>query len=104
MAFHIAEYANLASDAKGNVIPAPQAPAVAYQTVAIDAASAQSSALNARTRFLRLAATADCHYLIGGSNPSATTSHSFLPAGGVEFIGVYVRTGETVKIAVKDTS
>lgn len=56
------------------------------QVVAYDS-STQSSALNARTTVVRLVATTNCHVKFG-SNPTATTSDIYLPAGVVEYFKV----------------
>ena len=62
-------------------------PAVAEQTVAIAAGSAQSSAFNQRTRYVRL--TADSIYsVVINANPTAAATNMRLAAGTVEYFDV----------------
>lgn len=68
---------------------------VAEQSVAIGASSTQSAAFNARTRVLRLHATAACHVAIG-PNPTATTSKFRLAVDGEAFFEV--QSGDKVAV------
>ena len=58
----------------------------ASQNVSYDA-SVQSNAVSTHVDVVRVVATTDCHIQIG-TNPTATTSSAFLPAGVVEYIGI----------------
>jgi len=71
--------------------------------VSVNGTSAQSSALTARVTYM-LCATEDCHILFG-SNPTATTSSTFLPAG-VPWPVTILDDGTTYKVAAiqKDTA
>lgn len=69
------------------------------QTVAIGAASAASAAVGVRTTIVRVAATADCHIVIG-ANPTATANDTPLFAKQPEFFAIV--PGE--KIAVIQSS
>lgn len=63
-------------------------PPVAEQTVAIGASSAQSSAFNQRTNYIRLSPdTQICSVLIG-SNPTAAATNMRMAAGSVEYFAV----------------
>lgn len=65
--------------------------------VTIGAASAQSAAVNAATRFVRLKADADC-YVNFGPNPTAVAGNVMLSAGDTEYFAVDV--GQSWKVAV----
>jgi len=82
----IVEYETLYRDANRQVMPIG-GPILTNQKVTISGSSAQSSALDARTRFVRLIADAAA-YWTEGSNPTATNSHVYLPANQVEFFQV----------------
>lgn len=71
-------------DDNGQVMPVVKfaaSQAVSFST------STQSTAVSAQTDVVRLVATTDCHVQIG-TNPTATTSSAFLPAGVVEYVGI----------------
>jgi hypothetical protein len=57
------------------------------QTVAFTATSAQSTAVGTSTRIVRLVATQPCFFAIG-TNPTATTSGVYLPAGVVQYVSI----------------
>jgi hypothetical protein len=57
------------------------------QAVAIGAISAQSTAIGQTTGLVRLCASSDC-FVAFGSNPTASSSSLFLPAGMVEYFGI----------------
>ena len=86
---HITEFSTQARDSTfgAPLIPAPQMPPVAEQTVAIAGSSAASSAFNAATMFVCLTPKADCHVAFGGA-PTATTSLMPLTAGQAYYFGV----------------
>lgn len=69
----------------GSVVPIALLPAIASQTVTIAGASAASSALNASTRFVRLATDTACHVEV---STSATVAKLYLPADAVEYFAV----------------
>lgn len=69
------------------------------QVVAFTGTAANSSALSAGIRLVRLVATQDCHIAIG-DNPTATTSDMFLPANVVD----YIMVSETDDISVIQNS
>lgn len=82
----------------GQIIPAGEEPALAYQTVAIGAGSVQSAALNPDTLFVRLHTDAICHFKVG-TNPTAVTTESRMADEATEFFAVAKLPGGT-KIAV----
>ena len=57
------------------------------QRISIGGASAASSAFAAKTRAVRIVSTTACHYVVG-SDPTATTDDTYLPAEVVEFVAV----------------
>ena len=61
--------------------------AAALEKVTISATTAQSAALNADTKFVRVLADANC-CIIAADNPTATTSDLPLTAEGAEYFGV----------------
>lgn len=71
-------------------------PALANQTVAIAGSSAQSAAFNNETRIIRIATDIACNVVVGGTNPTATTSSMRLATGQTEYF--VVRPGD--KLAV----
>ena len=91
---YIEEYDALPRDANGNDLPILPV-AVTNQKVTIAGTSAQSSAVNSKTKWVRLKTDTACQFAIG-SNPTASGTSMFLPAGSVE--DREVRTGD--KIAV----
>ncbi len=72
MAFlYITEFAELAIGPAGRVGSMGVMPPVAEQTIASNAASAQSAAFNAKTRFVRLHADTQITAVAFGTNPTA---------------------------------
>lgn len=67
---------------------AAKMPAVASQTVAISGSSAQSAAFSTTTGLIRIHTDAICNVVIGGTNPTATTSAMRLIAGQTEYFVV----------------
>jgi len=91
---YITEYADMAQvPGVGNVSgfgwrqQIPAEPAIATQTVAISASSAQSAAFNSNTTFVRLHCDAICSVLFG-ANPTATASSPRMAANQTEYHGV----------------
>jgi hypothetical protein len=97
---YIAEYAE-AVIVQGSLLPVPTEPPLAEQTVAIGGTSTQSSALNAKTRFIRLHTDAICSILVG-VNPTATTGKQRMAAGQTEFkrVDKLTTAAGTTKVAV----
>jgi hypothetical protein len=91
---YIAEFANIARD-QGQGVQATPLPPLAEQTVAIGAGSAQSTAFNAATVFIRAHADSICSIAVG-ANPTATAGNARLAANQTEYFAV--RAGD--KIAV----
>ncbi len=90
--------AQLAIDYNNNPIQAAYPGAA--QSVAIGAASAQSTAVGSSTRCVRLRATADCYVKIGGNPTANTTTSTLLGAGETE----YFRVNPGDKVAVIQAS
>jgi hypothetical protein len=94
----IEEYAVLGTDNHGRPISAPSG-VPTNQQVTISGASAQSSAVQATTRYVRLHSDVAC-YVKFGTNPTAAadnTSEHLVP--GV-YIDRAIPTGESYEIAV----
>ncbi len=77
---YVTEYVEMAKDASGRIIPAGQEPAIATQTVAIGGSSTQSSAFNAKTKFIRVANDTQVCSIAFGANPTATASSQRMAA------------------------
>lgn len=59
------------------------------QTVTVGATSAATTnAFGESTHQIRVVSTTACHYVLGGT-PTATTSHTYIPADVVEYIDVH---------------
>jgi len=71
----------------------------AAQAVSFDG-STQSTATSTNTRIVRLVSTTACHVAFG-SNPTATTSSTYLPAGSVEYFKI--KGGDKIA-AIKNTA
>src|SRR5215475_8203567 len=98
---YITEYAELAIGPAGRVGQMAVDPPVAEQTVAIGGASVQSSAFNAKTRYIRVHSDATCSVEIG-TNPTATSTTGRMAANQTEFRDVSrgQQAGTAFKIAV----
>ena len=94
---YITEYARQGRDASGFQMVVADEPPVANQTVAIGGSSAQSSAFNALTRFVRISTDAVCAIEFG-AHPTATTSTRRMPANTTEYFAV--PQGASYKVAV----
>lgn len=90
---YITEFAAIA-----NLTGAPIAmmPPVAEQTVAIGA-EADSTAFNARTRYIRVQNDAICSIAIGAT-PTASTTTLRLPADSVEYFAVPTNSGYKLSV------
>lgn len=92
---YITEYAQ-AKVLDGRILPVGVEPPLTVQTVAIGGTSAQSAALNAKTKFVEVHTDAIMSYKVG-TNPTATANDARMAANTTKFIGV----GEpNLKIAV----
>lgn len=90
MAFlYITEYAEQAKDFKDALLPAGVMPPVAEQRVANAGASAQSAALNDRTKFVMLHADSICSVKFG-ANPTAVVEEHRMGAGETRYYGVNI--------------
>lgn len=99
---YITEYAELAIGPAGRVGQMPMEPPLAEQVVAITAGSVQSSAFNAKTRFVRIHADAAAEVLFG-TNPTAVVNVSGrMGAGQTEYrdVSAGIKGGTTFKVAV----
>lgn len=84
---YITEYSHLARDANNWQVAAGAEPALVEQKISNPAASTQSSALNARTAFVMVHASAAAHIAFG-TNPTAAVTGHRLAAGETRFYGV----------------
>jgi len=86
----ITEFGEMANQTRsediGGVPQVAKLPSVAAQVVTFTT-SAQSAALNPRTRFVRIISDANCHAL-AGANPTATTSNMRIVADAAEYFAV----------------
>lgn len=96
MPLFITEFAGR-RNVRDGVDPFPIQPALAEQTVAVGAASAQSAAFNAATDLVRVTTDVVCSIKFG-ANPVATAASMRLAAGAVDYFAVPV--GQAHKIAV----
>lgn len=81
----IVEYGQLKLDASNRI--AQIAGAVITTQVVTYTVSAQSTAFNSQTRYIRIICTAKAHYTMS-TNPTATANHPWVPADSAEYIGV----------------
>ena len=84
-AVSITEFAEMAYDARGNLMPVGQLPYIASDLLTYT--SSTQHTLNAKTRFVRLKANADV-YVNEGTNPTSDTDAMFLEADVAEYFGV----------------
>lgn len=70
-----------------NGVPVPAEHPVVEQAVSFSGTAGQSSAFNAKTRFVRIQADGICSVLFG-TNPTATTASRRMASGQTEFVGV----------------
>jgi hypothetical protein len=98
---YITEYAELGIGPAGRVGQMPKETPIVEQTVAIGAGSVQSSAFNAKTRFIRVHTDAICSVLLG-ANPTASATTGRMAAGQTEYRDVSAgsKSGTAFKIAV----
>jgi hypothetical protein len=89
---YITEFAFQGKDGAEDVTPIAQQLPLAEQTRSLSASSAQSSALNAQTRLVRLQTDTAC-FILFGANPTATTSKMPLAVAVPEYFGVPANCG-----------
>lgn len=82
---YISEYSDILQDPNGREVPVAGAP-ITTQRVTYTT-STQSSAFNARTRFIRIVCDAAAHFAFG-ANPTATANNPYVPANAPEYFGV----------------
>lgn len=90
---HITEYQELAADGQGNIIQAGKEPAITTQAVTFTTAT-NSSALDGKTKLIRVIADADAHITFDGT--TATANSMRLEANTAEYFGV--EPGATLSI------
>lgn len=95
---YITEYEETAKGIDGSLIGFMREPAIASQSVSFTTA-AQSSAFNAKTRYVKLNASAACRVLFG-TNPTAVAGSEYIPAT----TDVYRRVDPGLKVSVYDGS
>jgi hypothetical protein len=83
---YITEFQASGNSVSGAQLQVGVQPAVAMQKVSFTT-STQSALFDARTVFIRLHPTADCHVIVGTS-PTATTNHMPMLADSTEYFGV----------------
>lgn len=83
----ITEFRAMPMDVNGRTVEAAALPAITTQKITISGTSAQSAALNADTKFVRVHTDAICH-ILAGDNRTATTSNMRMPADETEYFGV----------------
>lgn len=96
---YIREYLRQGRDTNGQFVSSGEEPAIADQTVAIAAGSAQSAAFNALTSFVRIHTDAICSILFG-ANPTATAANARLAANTTEYFAVVKGSVEKVAVIV----
>jgi len=84
---YISEYAGTQFQG-GNVVSPAQELALADQTVAIGAGSAQSAAFTNKTNVVRLSTDGQSCCIAFGTNPTATATNKRMPANSTEYFGV----------------
>jgi len=89
MPLTVKEYRNLARDADGNVMAAPQEPPLRKQSVALTTSSvAMTNATGNNCFLLGLTADADCYVEIAASPTAAVATSEFFAAGVTKYVGV----------------
>lgn len=94
----VTEYERFGRDKYGKTRDTVVEPAVANNNVTFSTATA-SSVFNAKTRVVRLVSDVAC-YIIFGTSPTATTSHTYLPSHSVEYFNVGDTTGQNESLKV----
>lgn len=94
---YLTEYAGILVGPQGIQTQVALEPPLANQTVTSSGASAQSAAVNAQTRFVRVT-TDSIICVLSGTNPTATTAMRRMAADTVEYFAVPL--GQSFKFAV----
>lgn len=84
---YISEYQSQPIIRNGQMGGVALEPAIAVQKVALTGTSAQSSAFNAKTKFVRLHTDAICSILFG-ADPTAAATSPRMAANTTEYFGV----------------
>lgn len=92
----VTEYSRAASDVLGRELPIPLEPAVT--STAVTFTTSTQHTLNARTKFVTVAAV-NAAYVAVGSNPTATANSRHVAAGTVYSFGL---SASALKIAIYD--
>ena len=92
----VTEYAEMATDKNGQILPIPKEPAIASQTVTFTTSAAISNALNAKTYFVRVQTSIDAHVAFAVA-PTATASYARVTSSTASYFGV--DPGVTLKVA-----
>ena len=87
MPLYVAEFANIGLDSNNKLINAVPMPPLAEQTVAIGAASVQSTVFGLNTFMIRVHTDVVCSILVG-TNPTATATRARMAAGQTEYFSV----------------
>ena len=98
---HITQYANLARDSRGNVMPIAEEPALASGTLTYST-SAASSAFGANTRYVYVQTDGTKAHVAFGTSPTATATSNLIVADDGRFFSV--PAGQSFKIAAYDGS
>jgi hypothetical protein len=85
---YISEYESLALDNAGRTVQIVKEAAITTQTVTPGATHTESSAFNARTRFVRIHTDTACTILFGASPVATATNGPRLAADQTEIFGV----------------
>lgn len=96
----ITEFRDSGKDASGRVVSAAELPALAAQSVAVGAASAASTVLQAGTGLVRLCADVACRVIVGTGTPTALATSMLLASGVPEYFAVRPGSGASLKVAV----
>jgi len=95
----VTEYAEMATDKNGNVLPIAKEPAEASQTVTFTTSTATTNALSDKTYFVRIQTSIDAHVAFAAS-PTATASDARVTSSTASYFGV--DPGVTLKVAAYD--
>lgn len=84
---YITQYARMADGEQG-FLQCGEEPNLGTLVVTIGAASAQSAALNVKTRFVKISTEAACSVAFGSNPTAAKASASRIPGVGSEWFGI----------------
>lgn len=97
---YITEYAELARDSLGNVMPVGLAPALATQKVDFTSGETKSAAFQDATTLVRLVSDTSGFLLFGASPTATSTEDTLLVALAAEYFGVQPRTIAALKVSI----